>query len=56
MVVKVRPDVLAETDGPMLKHGLQDMHDVPLVMPNRRVDRPNQQAIEARYQKFLMTA
>jgi putative restriction endonuclease len=56
LVVEVRTDVLEEVDGPMLRHGLQDMHDVSLTLPRRRSDHPDRSAIEERYTKFRMSA
>lgn len=56
MVIQVRTDVLEEIDGPMLRHGLQDMHGVPLVLPRRTADRPDPAAVEERYETFRATA
>jgi putative restriction endonuclease len=36
----------------MLRYGLQDMHGVRLALPSRRGDRPDQQALEERYETF----
>jgi putative restriction endonuclease len=55
-VIQVRTDILDEIDGPMLRHGLQEMHGIPLTLPSRRVDRPDQEAIEERYGAFRRTA
>jgi len=51
-VVEVRPDVLLEVDGPMLKHGLQDVHGWHLQLPRRPADRPEPDALSARYADF----
>lgn len=51
-VVQIRPDVLAEVDGPMLRHGLQDVHGWSLGLPRRTADRPAQDALAARYADF----
>jgi putative restriction endonuclease len=51
--VHVRMDVLQEEDGPMLKHGLQEMHGVRLVLPRRLDARPNQDFLAERYAAFL---
>ncbi|MGP4026109.1 HNH endonuclease [Actinomadura sp. 3N407] len=50
--IRVRTDILREVDGPMLKYGLQEMNDAPLSLPRRRIDRPNLEAIEQRYERF----
>jgi len=39
--IKVRRDILDEHDGPMLKHGLQELHDQRLVLPNKEDYWPN---------------
>ena len=39
-VVQVREDILRETDGPMLRHGLQGLHDTKLLIPRRTDLRP----------------
>lgn len=51
-VVEIRPDLLDETDGPMLKHGLQGLHHQAIVVPSREEQKPNRQALEQRYQRF----
>ncbi|WP_433421181.1 HNH endonuclease [Microtetraspora malaysiensis] len=50
--IEVRADILQEIDGPMLKHGLQEMNNVPLVLPRRRADRPAPELVEERYERF----
>jgi putative restriction endonuclease len=39
-VIEVREDVLKEVDGPMLKYGLQALHNSELLLPSRTTDRP----------------
>lgn len=51
-VVEVRQDVLEETDGPMLRHGLQGVDRQPLIIPRRREDRPDRELLEERYDLF----
>ena len=50
--VHVRRDVREETDGPMLLHGLQELHESTVVLPSRRVDRPDRDRLAWRYQRF----
>jgi len=52
-VVEVRPDLLTEQDGPMLEHGLQEMHQVRIQVPRRTADRPDPEALRRRYERFL---
>lgn len=51
-VVEVREDILAEVDGPMLRHGLQDVHGWNIELPRRNADRPDQELLAARYRFF----
>ncbi|MCU1674637.1 MAG: hypothetical protein JWN77_2750 [Frankiales bacterium] len=51
-VVQVREDVLAEVDGPMLRHGLQDVHGWRLGLPKRIADLPDQDLLATRYAGF----
>ncbi|WP_406030477.1 hypothetical protein OG801_18825 [Nocardioides sp. NBC_00163] len=51
-VVHINPDVLAEVDGPMLKHGLQEMDRRPLLLPARRHDHPDRDRLAARFDAF----
>lgn len=53
LVVEIRTDILAEVDGPMLKHGLQDRHRQPLMsVPSKRAERPSPSLLEAAYARF----
>ena len=50
--VHVRDDILNEIDGPMLKHGLQEVAGYQLVLP-RNVDlRPNRDFLAERFERF----
>jgi putative restriction endonuclease len=51
--IVVRDDILAEVDGPMLLHGLQGFHGSKLsVIPTRRAERPSEEFLEQRWQRF----
>ncbi|MDY6054966.1 HNH endonuclease [Micrococcus sp.] len=53
-VVEIRQDLLDEVDGPMLRHGLQDLHGKPLMMvPKARRDRPDNEKLAWAYERFL---
>lgn len=51
-IIEIRRDILNETDGPMLKHGLQGLHEQAIVLPSRADQKPNRQSLEQRYQRF----
>lgn len=53
--VHINQQLLREQDGPMLKHGLQDMHGVSLSVPHKKTERPNPEALEERFALFLGT-
>ena len=50
--VEIRDDILHEIDGPMLQHGLQEMHGYTLTLPRRREHRPDRELLELRYERF----
>ena len=51
-VLEVREDVLDEIDGPMLRHGLQELHGRSIVLPRNIEHRPGPAFVEQRYQAF----
>ena len=51
-VIEVREDVLDEIDGPMLRHGLQEMHGRSIVLPRHADQRPAEAFVEQRYELF----
>ena len=42
----------SRVDGPMLKHGIQDVHGWTLEVPKRVAERPDQHLLEQRWQLF----
>ena len=56
LVVDIRRDVLEEVDGPMLRHGLQEMAGVRLLVPRSRTARPDSELLEERYEIFRRPA
>ena len=55
-VIEIRPDILVESDGPMLLHGLKEMHQRTLILPVAKEHLPNPKFLEKRYQRFLAAA
>lgn len=51
-VIKVAPRVLTEKDGPLLKHGIQELHGQAIYLPRREFDRPSKERLERRYAMF----
>lgn len=52
LVIEVQPRVLAEVDGPMLRYGLQEMHDGKLLVPRARESQPDKDRLEERWSAF----
>ena len=55
-IIQVRSDVLEEHDGPMLKHGLQDLHGHKIILPKHKSDWPDRERLEWRYEEFRSRA
>ena len=55
-IVEIRHDVLNESDGPMLKHGLQGLHHSRIVVPNQKDLRPAPELLIRRWEKFKAVA
>ena len=51
-IVQVRKDVLSETDGPMLLHGLQGIHNTKLIIPKQKDHHPAPELLEQRWRRF----
>ena len=49
----VRRDVLDEIDGPMLLHGIQELHGHHIHHPRSRSQWPDRDLLDLRYQRFL---
>lgn len=50
--IHIREDILEEIDGPMLKHGIQELNNRKIILPSRRQDFPDRERLDWRYQKF----
>jgi len=54
--IVVREDILIERDGPMLQHGLKELHRGRLLLPHQQVDWPDRDALAWRYERFRNAA
>lgn len=54
--VHVRHDVLQESDGPVLRYGLQQMHGTVLTLPQAQNLWPNRAALQWRFERFKAAA
>jgi putative restriction endonuclease len=50
--VSINRGLLEEIDGPMLKHGLQEMHGVTIHLPTKRTERPDRERLSRRFERF----
>ncbi len=51
-IIEVREDLLKEKDGPMLKHGLQGLHESKIILPKSHNQYPDQELLDKRYFLF----
>lgn len=51
-MVRINSEIMEETDGPMLQHGLQEMDGRSLTLPKRRADRPSRERLAERFNEF----
>jgi putative restriction endonuclease len=55
-VVHIARRLLEESDGPMLRTGLQGFHGAAITVPRRPEDRPDPARLESRFARFARTA
>lgn len=55
-VVHIARRLLDETDGPMLRNGLQGFHRAAILQPRRGDERPDPERLEIRFAQFSATA
>lgn len=51
-IVEINEQLLVEVDGPMLRHGLQEMHGRSIEIPKARPLRPDPDRLAIRYDQF----
>jgi len=49
---EIREDILEEEDGPMLQHGLKELHNRKIIVPRSNIQKPNRDSLEIRYEQF----
>ncbi|WP_405226844.1 HNH endonuclease [Lentisalinibacter sediminis] len=54
--IVVQPEIMEEEDGPMLKHGLQEIHGSRIFVPSRSRDRPDPERLRVRFNTFAEAA
>ncbi len=48
----VREDLLYEIDGPMLRHGIQEIHNRQLILPKKQLEKPDRDRLALRFEQF----
>jgi putative restriction endonuclease len=51
--IEVRQDLLSETDGPTLVHGIQSLHGTIISVPRFATHRPDTERLEQRFAEFV---
>lgn len=54
--VRIRQDILAEIDGPMLQHGIKEMEGRLIRVPSRAELSPNRDLLAIRFEQFVRAA
>jgi putative restriction endonuclease len=54
--VHLDKDLLEEVDGPMLRHGLQEMHGRSLILPTKRIELPDRERLSVRFERYRSRA
>lgn len=52
-IVEIRREILTESDGPMLQHGLKELHHIKIDVPKPLALRPDPARLRYRYERFL---
>jgi putative restriction endonuclease len=50
--IEIRSDLLEEHNGPMLEHGIKELHKTRIILPRGKEFWPEQELLEIRYQRF----
>lgn len=51
-VIRINGDLMNEVDGPMLRHGLQEIDRRSITLPKRQTDRPSPDRLAERFEEF----
>ena len=51
--IEVHPAILREKNGPTLRHAIQGLHGSRILLPRSPRDRPDEERLELRYQRFV---
>jgi putative restriction endonuclease len=52
-IIKISKDLLIETNGPMLRYGIQSLKNAKLILPSHKIHWPDKERPERRYLDFL---
>ena len=52
-IIKIRIDLLNESDGPMLRYGIQSLNNTKIILPTQKTNWPDRERLEIRFNRFL---
>lgn len=52
-IIKIQLELLSETDGPMLRYGIQNLNNTKLILPSEKCNWPDKARLEMRFSSFL---
>ncbi|TFH01333.1 MAG: hypothetical protein E4H13_05190 [Calditrichales bacterium] len=54
-IIEIREDILDKDDGPMLTHGLKELHQSKIILPTSKEVYPKKEFLEWRFNRFKST-
>jgi putative restriction endonuclease len=53
-IIHVKREILEESDGPMLQHGIKELNKQKIILPRNRKDHPEKEYLDYKFHKFLL--
>lgn len=54
--ITIKDSIMSISDGPMLLHGIQEMNNIAMTLPELSVDHPDNERLEIRYERFKLAS
>lgn len=54
--ITIKDSIMSISDGPMLLHGIQEMNNIAMTLPELSVDHPDNERLEIRYERFKVAS
>ena len=52
-IIHVKREILEESDGPMLQHGIKELNKQKIILPSNRKDHPEKEYLDHKFHEFL---